>query len=178
MAKNDKNGSVENDARDDETEVQRQMRLDAEKAASGDDPQAAKNAEARAMQERIDDQARLLKNEEAMESARIQARLIAERAEQEKLRPLPPITQSVSATFARPGEKTVDMVFARPMFIWAEPTENQKNRHKVSFSAGIQPVPESLVDNWYLRSAGVKTLDEVREEDRRRREPVKKESGE
>ena len=153
----DKSGAQQN-------EVARAMQGDADKA------QKAKNDEAAAMQSRIDEQAKERRRIETEEMQRAQARVAAERIEQEKLRPLPPITQSVGGSFARPNEDTVDMVFPRPMFIWAEPTDEIKKRHKVSFGVGIQPVPVSLRDNWYLRESGVKTLEEVRSEDARRRE--------
>lgn len=74
--------------------------------------------------------------------------------EREKLRPMPPITQSVTADVARPDEETEVWQFSRPCFIWAEPDETHPARHKVSFQKGLQNVPKSLTDNWYLKRVG------------------------
>lgn len=81
-------------------------------------------------------------------------------AEQEKLRVLPPIMQAVHAEVARPDEECVLMHFPKAMFIWANPVADapegdvRKRRLKVAFGSGVQKVPVSLRDDWYLKAAG------------------------
>jgi hypothetical protein len=111
------------------------------------------------MQQEADQRANEAAAADRVESARI-AHEIAERyKEQEKLRPMPPITQCTAARVARPDDEMVLMFFPRPMFIWAEPNEQHRIRHKVAFGRGIQEVPESMKDDWYLKANGVEEVD-------------------
>lgn len=73
-----------------------------------------------------------------------------------KLRPSPAVVHSTPAEIARPGDKTVTMIFPKDVFIWAEPTEKFPGRFKVQFRRGVCEVPESLSDHWYLAACGVK----------------------
>lgn len=125
----------------------------------GKTPVVADPDKARAVQEKIEADARAkveAENADALAAAR---KMMQEQAERDKLRPLPPITQSVSAATARPDEDTVTMVFPKDLFIWAEPDESHPKRNKVSFKRGIQEVPVSLRDHWYLKANNVLSYD-------------------
>lgn len=117
------------------------------------------------MQQKADQDAADATAQERVEHARIVVELARRHAEQEKLRPLPPITQASSAKDARPDDEMVLMMFPHPCFIWAEPTEAYPKRHKVAFGRGIQQVPVSLKDNWYLRDLGVREVELPREKE-------------
>lgn len=130
-------------------------------ATGGGQPMTA--ADPAEIQAKIEAQAEARKQAQIQEHERFLEKLKREREEAEKLRPLPPITQAVSASVARPKDTMVVMIFPRPMFVWAEPVLDKvkddpiyARRLKVAFGAGIQDVPESLADHWYLEASGVK----------------------
>jgi hypothetical protein len=120
-----------------------------------------KNDEAARMQADIDEKERLRAAAIRADEHETISRMAREQAERDRLRPATPITQSTGAHVARPGEETVTMNFPREMFIWAEPVKDaepgspQAKRFKVVFRKGLQEVPVSLADNWYLRECGV-----------------------
>lgn len=114
------------------------------------DPSAAVTA-----QMKIDADARARTEAENADALAAARKMMREQAERDKLRPLPPITQSVTAAIARPEESTVTMIVPRDMFIWAEPDGSHPVRYKVSFRRGVQEVPVSLSEHWYLRANNV-----------------------
>jgi len=122
------------------------------------------------VQARIDEQAEARRQADTDAQLAFIAKLKKEQEEALKLRPLPPITQSTPGRQARPDDDVVLMMFPHPMFIWADPVPDHANpvyhrRCKIAFGAGVQEVPESLVDNWYLKNAGVKPLRAGKNED-------------
>lgn len=118
-------------------------------------PVVADSSAAVAAQMRIDADARARTEAENADTLAAARKMMHEQAERDKLRPLPPITQSVTASTARPDEDTVTMVVPRDMFIWAEPDATHPIRYKVSFRRGVQEVPVSLSEHWYLRANNV-----------------------
>lgn len=120
--------------------------------------QSAKNAEARQIQEGIERDAVARNAAISDDERQTLAKMTNDREEREKLRPRAPVIRATSAERARPGEKTVTMIFPKTMFIWAEPNE-KSGRFKVEFAKGVQQVPESLADDWYLKASGVKPYD-------------------
>ena len=118
-------------------------------------PVVAQPSAAVAAQMKIDADARAKAEAENADALAAARKMMQEQAERDKLRPLPPITQSVTAATARPDEDTRTMVFPRDMFIWAEPDEGHPIRRKVAFRRGIQEVPVSLSEHWYLQANNV-----------------------
>lgn len=110
--------------------------------------------EARRLQAEADKRAEEQMRADIVARATIDAEIRARYAEREKLRPMPPITASVAPEVARPGEDYEIWNFVKPCFIWAEPDEKNPKRLKVSFGKGLQRVPKSLTDNWYLKTVG------------------------
>lgn len=137
-------GVVESSA----TEVQE---TEAEKA------QREKNEEAVRMQAEIDAREASKKAAEEQAALDYAAKLKVEREEAEKLRPLPPVIGTTSAEVAQPNEPTVLMEFPKPVVIWAK--DNKGNQIKVGFQKGVQKVPESMKDNWYLAVNGVRAIE-------------------
>lgn len=129
--------------------------------------QEEKDAAAREAQGIIDQQERAKELASKKDEADTVKSMIDNEREKERLRPLStPITQSKTAREACPNENTVTMMFPKPLFVWTD-----KSKLKVHFNAGVQEVPESLADHWYLVANGVKRYEGSTEDWKRNMQP-------
>lgn len=118
--------------------------------------QTKKNDEAARMQAKIEAEQRAVAEAEEQEAKAAVRRLREEQQIKDGLRPAPAITTVTPINKARPGEETVTMDFPRDVYIWAERDPKWPGTYKVQFRKGLQEVPVSLADNWYLKACGVK----------------------
>lgn len=125
---------------------------DAEKAIAQANAEATAKANAEAETKRVEDLKRA--NDEFNEADSVarakeeEARVAREEAE--KLRPFnnkPQIARSAHELF--PDEDTVTMTFPKDVMI------QDDKRRKIQFKKGVQEVPVSLKDHWYLNANGV-----------------------